>query len=71
MIKEGTEVYYIEEGSIYSGKVIDAAPSGTGDDFTFSIDSYGACEGQYVIASSQIGKTVFFAEEEAEKQLGR
>lgn len=71
MIKEGTEVYYLEEGGIYSGKVIDTAPEGNGEEFTFSIDSYGACEGQYVISSSQIGKTVFLTEEEAQKQLGR
>lgn len=68
MIKEGTEVYYLDEDSVHSGRVVDVTPDNGG--FTFSIDSYGACEGPYVIASGQIGKTVFFSEEEAKDRLG-
>lgn len=58
MIEEGTVVYYLDEDLVHSGRVTDVTPVSGG--FTFSIDSYGACEGPYVIASGQIGKTVFF-----------
>lgn len=68
MIEEGTVVYYLDEDAVHSGRVIDVTPENGG--FTFSIDSYGACEGPYVIASGQIGKTVFFSEKEAEDRLG-
>ena len=63
MIEEGTVVYYLDEDLVHSGRVTDVTPVSGG--FTFSIDSYGACEGPYVIASGQIGKTVFFTEKEA------
>ena len=53
MIEEGTVVYYLDEDAVHSGRVIDVTPENGG--FTFSIDSYGACEGPYVIASGQIG----------------
>ena len=49
MIEEGTVVYYLDEDAVHSGRVIDVTPENGG--FTFSIDSYGACEGPYVIAS--------------------
>lgn len=68
MIEEGTVVYYLDEDAVHSGRVIDVTPENDG--FTFSIDSYGACEGPYVIASGQIGKTIFFSEKEAEDRLG-
>lgn len=67
MVKEGTTVFYIDEDQVHSGQVIDVTPQTDG--FTFSIDSYGTCEGQYVINSGQIGKTVFFTEEDAYGQL--
>ena len=56
------------EDAVHSGRVIDVITENGG--FTFSIDSYGACEGPYVIASGQIGKTVFFSKKEAEDRLG-
>lgn len=68
MIEEGTVVYYLDEDAVHSGRVIDVITENGG--FTFSIDSYGACEGPYVIASGQIGKTVFFSKKEAEDRLG-
>ncbi|EFC95201.1 hypothetical protein CLOSTHATH_06615 [Hungatella hathewayi DSM 13479] len=68
MIEEGTVVYYLDEDLVHSGRVTDVTPVSGG--FTFSIDSYGACEGPYVIASGQIGKTVFFTEKEAKDRLG-
>ena len=65
MIEEGTVVYYLDEDLVHSGRVTDVTPVSGG--FTFSIDSYGACEGPYVIASGQI---VFFTEKEAKDRLG-
>ena len=62
-MKEHQTVYYIEEGHVYSGEVINIQEHES--DFTFQIASYGACEGQYTIASSQIGRTVFYDEKEA------
>lgn len=67
MITEGTVVYYIDEDSVHSGRIMDITPEG--DRYTFSIDSYGACEGHCIIGSGQIGKTVFLSEEEAQKHL--
>lgn len=67
-MKEGMTVFYLEDGAVYSGRVIDLEPVDGG--FFFSIDSYGTCEGQYRIASGQLGKTVFEKEEEAIKAAG-
>lgn len=63
-MEEGSIIFYIEDGQVYSGKVTDVEYLNSG--FLFSIDSYGDCSGQHRIASAQIGKTVFFQEEEAE-----
>lgn len=68
-MEEGQKVYYIEDGTVYSGKITDIEYANIG--MTFSIDSYGGCEGNYRIASSQLGKTVFDNEEAAEKALKR
>lgn len=62
-MEEGSMVFYMDNGNIYSGRAVDIEYSNTG--FMFSIDSYGDCSGQYRIASSQIGRTVFLSEEEA------
>lgn len=63
-MEEGSIVFYIEHGQVYSGKVTDVEYLNSG--FLFSIDSYGDCSGQHRIASAQIGNTVFFQKEEAE-----
>ena len=42
-MKEGTLVYYIDEGQIHDGHVIDVET--TSDGFVFHIDSYGECGG--------------------------
>ena len=68
MIEEGTVVYYLDEDAVHSGRVIDVTPENGG--FTFSIDSYGACEGPYVIASGHNVKSVFLSDNEAEDRLG-
>lgn len=65
-MQEGTIVFYIDNGNIYSGKVIDIEY--TKSDFTFSIDSYGDCSGQFRISSDQIGRTVFLNKEDAVKE---
>lgn len=63
-LQEGMTVFYIEDSDVYSGQVIDVEEM-PGGGFEFSINSYGACEGHYRIASGQIGKTVFLSEEQA------
>lgn len=69
-MKEGNVVFYIDNGNVYSGKIVDMeyARSNAGSDFTFSIDSYGDCSGQFRISSDQIGRTVFLSKEDAVKE---
>lgn len=64
-MEEGNVVFYIDNGNIYSGKVMDMEYAKA--DFTFSIDSYGDCSGQFRISSDQIGRTVFLNKEDAVK----
>lgn len=66
-MEEGQVVYYIADGMVHSGKITDIEYAGIG--MTFSIDSYGSCEGNHRIASSQIGKTVFEKEEDANSAI--
>lgn len=66
-MEEGQVVYYIEDGTVHSGRVTDIEYANIG--MTFSIDSYGSCEGQHRIASSQIGKMVFRNEEDANNAI--
>lgn len=64
-MKEGTLVYYIDEGQIHDGHVIDVETKQDG--FVFSIDSYGECGGFCRIDSAQLNRTVFEDYEEAKK----
>lgn len=66
-MQEGTIVFYIDNGHIYSGRIMDVECSRA--DFTFSIDSYGDCSGQFRISSGQIGRTVFLDKEDAVKAV--
>lgn len=66
-LKEGQKVYYLIGGSVESGHVIDLEKKPQG--YIFSIDSYGGCEGQYIIDESQIEISVFLSEEEAKKHM--
>lgn len=66
-MKEGTLVYYIDEGQIHNGHVMDVETSGDG--FKFSIDSYGECGGFCRIDSTQLHRTVFEDYEEAKKHV--
>ena len=64
MIKNGQRVYYLINGVIFSGRIIDLECSGNKQ--TFSIDSYGGCEGQFVIDIDQLHQRVFLSIQEAE-----
>ena len=63
MLKEGQLVYYLVGSRVDQGHVIDIEQKANGTGFTFRIDSFGGCEGQYVIDSSEIGLSVFLTEE--------
>lgn len=65
-MEEGNVVFYIDNGNVYSGRVMDMEYAKS--DFTFSIDSYGDCSGQFRISSDQIGRTVFLNKEEAVRE---
>lgn len=66
-LQEGQKVYYLINGSVESGHVIDLEERSQG--YIFSIDSYGGCEGQYIIDESQLGIFVFLSEEEAKSHM--
>lgn len=66
-LHEGQKVYYLIGGFVESGHVIDLEEKPQG--YNFSIDSYGGCEGQYIIDESQIGISVFLSEEEAKSHM--
>lgn len=68
-MEENTKVYYIAGHQINTGNAINIEKKLDG--FTFQIDSYGSCEGQFVISNDQIGRTVFLTQEEAEKAVGK
>lgn len=63
MIKNGDIVYFLINGYILNGKVINLKEKGK--DYTFSIEGYAGCGGQPVISSIQIHHTIFLDEEEA------
>lgn len=63
VLKEGCEVFYIVEHNVLSGNVFNIEYNKDG--YTFSIDSYGACEGSYKIDASVIGISVFLNKEDA------
>lgn len=64
IIKEGDEIFFEENGQIYSGNVINLTEE------TFELDSYGCCcEGHCSISLSQLGRTFFTSKEQIEKAL--
>lgn len=65
MLKEGTIVYFLMNGYVMSGKVMDI--EGHEDDYEFSIEGYAGCAGPHRIASRQIHRTVFLTEAEAQQ----
>ena len=54
MLKEGTVVFFLINGYIMSGRVI-------------NIEGNDDCSGPHIIASRQIHRTVFLTQEEAKK----
>ena len=65
MLKEGTEVFFLINGYIMSGRVINV--KGNDKDYNFSIEGYAGCAGPHSISYRQIHRTVFFTQEEAKK----
>ena len=52
MLKEGTMVYFLMNGYVMSGQVMNV--EGNEKEYTFSIEGYSGCEGPHVIYSNQI-----------------
>lgn len=69
MLENGVRVYYLVGGVLCFGNVIDVEVKGKKQ--TFSIDSYGGCEGQYVIDMDQLHQSVFLSLEEAQAAMDR
>lgn len=65
MLKEGTLVYYLMNGYVMSGKIMDI--EGNAEEYNFSIEGYAGCAGPHVISSKQLHLTVFLSQEEAKK----
>ncbi|WP_041140164.1 hypothetical protein [Beduini massiliensis] len=65
MLKEGHLVYYLMNGYVMNGKVVDLV--GNEKEYTFSIEGYAGCAGPHILSSKQLHLTVFLSQEEAEK----
>lgn len=65
MLKEGHLVYYLMNGYVMNGKVMDLV--GNEKEYTFSIEGYAGCAGPHILSSKQLHLTVFLSQEEAEK----
>lgn len=65
MLKEGTIVYFLMNGYVMSGKVINIERTKT--EYNFSIEGYAGCAGPHIISSNQLHHTVFLTKAEAEK----
>lgn len=63
MIKEGDEIYFEENGQIYSAKVINLT------DTTFELDEFGSCDGNLRIDRSMIGYGYYTNREELERRI--
>lgn len=66
-MKDDTIVYYIVEGHMYEGKLIDVERR-QGRTF-FSIEGYGSCEGPYRICEDQINKWIYTDRKQAELHI--
>ena len=65
MLKAGQVVYFIVQGWIMSGKVMNI--QGNENEYTFEIEGYGNCSGYHQISSRQIHYSIFLDEQEAQK----
>lgn len=68
MLKEGTILYFIVNGTILQSTAVHI--QGSKEDYTFEIDGYGGCGGPHIISSHQLHHTVFLTREEAMEQQG-
>lgn len=64
MLIEGQLVYFLINGYVLSGKVINIEKDG--DDYSFSIEGYAGCAGLHIISSRELHLRVFLSEEEAQ-----
>ncbi len=67
MLNNNDKVYFIMNGYILNGRVIDKKEKD--NKFEFSIEGYAGCGGQHIISSSQIHRTIFLSEEEARQYI--
>lgn len=65
MLQEGAVVYFLMNGYVMSGKVMNIEKDK--EDYNFSIEGYAGCAGAHVLSSRQIHRTVFLDQKEAEK----
>lgn len=65
MLKEGQIVYFIVQGWIMNGKVMNI--EGNEKEYTFEIEGFGNCSGYHQISSRQIHYSIFLDEVEAQK----
>ena len=65
MLKEGQTVYFIVQGIVMSGTVINV--KGNEKSYTFEIEGFGNCSGPHQISSQQIHYSIFLDEKEAQK----
>lgn len=63
MLENGDIVYFLMNGYVLSGNVIDKEIKD--NQYKFSIEGYAGCGGKHIISSTQIHHTVFLSEEEA------
>ena len=63
MLKEGQTVYFIVQGIVMSGTVINV--KGNEKSYTFEIEGFGNCSGPHQISSQQIHYSIFLDEKEA------
>ncbi len=66
MLKEETVVFFLINGYIMSGRVINI--EGNDEDYNFSIEGYAGCSGPHIIASSKF-TIQFFLRKKKQKSI--
>lgn len=67
MLKEGQIIYFLMNGYVMSGKVMDIEK--LENDYEFSIEGYAGCSGPHRISSRQIHMNIFLDEKEAQQYI--
>lgn len=68
MIKNGMIVYYLVNGYVMEGQVMNVMNvMNEQENQTFEIEGVGGCGGAHILSTSQLHHTVFISKEEAEK----